>query len=228
MVNSLLDQLIAFDKKVISKNKLAKRQILVIGVDEVGRGCLAGPVVAAAASIPKFMNSKKQLEEFSRLNDSKQLTHEIRQTLDGLLKQTAHYGIGEASPKEIDEINILQASLLAMKRAVADLAEKLNDTSELLLLIDGNKQIPNLNYKQITVVKGDALSASIAAASIIAKVHRDQIMVDLSKEHPEYNWHKNKGYGSKHHRQALETHGPSIWHRRSFNLNPAKQLSLFS
>ena len=175
----------------------------VAGVDEAGRGPLAGPVVAAAVildtdNIPKG------------LADSKTLTEKRREALAPLIREAAKVGVGIASVDEIDALNILQASLLAMRRAVAALPRR-----PAACLVDGN-QDPRLPYRTELIVKGDAKSLSIAAASIIAKTARDRIMRDLAEIHPEYGWEANKGYGSAGHRVALERFGPTPHHRRSF------------
>lgn len=214
---SVLNSLLSFDQTVRSSYKSFASQITVIGIDEVGIGCLAGPVVAAAAILPPIEAKSKLAKSLTKLNDSKKIDHEIRKELAVILKEHAHFSIASASVEEIDEINILQAGLLAMKRAVLDLMAQLNGLSDVLLLIDGNKKIPQFSYEQMCVIQGDSQSASIAAASVIAKVFRDELMAELSSLHPEYLWHKNKGYGSSAHRQAISVHGLSTHHRRSFN-----------
>ncbi len=176
----------------------------VAGVDEVGRGPLCGPVVAAAvrldpAHIPEG------------LNDSKKLSPARREVLYDHLMATADVAIGAASVEEIDAINILQASHLAMIRAVAGLSAPPDH-----LLIDGNRLPRGLTIPAETIVKGDALSVSIAAASVVAKVWRDRIMVDLAQQHPGYGWERNAGYPTKDHLEALRNLGPTPHHRRSF------------
>ena len=176
----------------------------VAGVDEVGRGPLAGPVTAAAVllnwnDVPKG------------LNDSKKLTWEKRQELAGEIHRRADVSIAHASPSEIDDINILQASHLAMCRAVAGLG-----TCPDLVLIDGNLIPKNLTVSARAIVKGDARSLSIAAASIVAKVARDNLMVDLAQQYPVYGWDKNVGYATKAHLEGLKNHGATPHHRRSF------------
>jgi len=177
---------------------------LVCGVDEVGRGPLAGPVVAAAVilnvdNIP------------AGLNDSKKLTEKKRNILyERILDTAISVSIAEASVEEIDDINILQASLLAMRRAVLGLAPIATSA-----LIDGNKD-PGLNIPTETLIKGDRRSLSVAAASIIAKVFRDRLMKKLAEEHPEYGWDKNAGYGVPKHLGALKLVGTTRHHRRSF------------
>lgn len=183
----------------------------VAGLDEVGRGPLAGPVIAAAvildpANIP------------DGLNDSKKLSQSRREELFTLIKASSLVGIGEASVDEIDEINILQASMLAMRRALGNLP-----SDPIACLVDGNRD-PGLPFPTRCLIKGDALSLSIAAASIIAKVFRDKIMTELGESHPEYGWAQNAGYGVPHHLQALDAVGPSPHHRKTFQ--PVRRLLL--
>ena len=174
------------------------------GVDEAGRGPLVGPVVAAAVILPPDF----QLEG---INDSKKLSEKKREALFDVIKEHAvDYGIGMADHKEIDEMNILQATFLAMRRAV----EAMGVTPE-MVLVDGN-QDPKLGLPTRTVVKGDATSASIAAASILAKVTRDRILIDMDKEYPQYHFAKHKGYGTKDHYAQLMEHGMCPYHRRTF------------
>ncbi|WP_417317357.1 ribonuclease HII [Emcibacter sp.] len=176
---------------------------IVCGVDEVGRGPLAGPVVAAAVildpdNIP------------DGLNDSKKLSAKKREQLYEKILVSACFSFGEASVEEIDELNILRASLLAMQRAVAGLPRKPDHA-----LVDGN-QIPDLICPASCVIKGDGRSFSIAAASIIAKVKRDFFMKNLAEIHPEYGWERNAGYGTRQHMEALKLVGASPFHRKSF------------
>ena len=177
---------------------------MVCGVDEAGRGPLAGPVCAAAVILPKGL-------EIPGLNDSKKLTDKKRRELMPVIKEQAiAYGIGFASEEEIDEINILQATYLAMERAIEQLEGKAD-----FALIDGNRA-KDFGIPVRTVVKGDSLSASIAAASVLAKVTRDDIMLELAKEYPEYGFEVHKGYGTKQHYEALRAHGHCKIHRLSF------------
>lgn len=177
---------------------------LICGVDEAGRGPLAGPVCAAAVILPPHI-------EIPGLNDSKKLTDKRRRELFPIIKEQAvAYGIGLASHEEIDSINILQATYLAMERAIAQLQVKPE-----LALIDGNRT-KDFGIPVETVVKGDSLSASIAAASILAKVTRDDLMVTAAEEYPQYQFEIHKGYGTKAHYAALTAHGPSPIHRMSF------------
>ena len=177
---------------------------VICGVDEAGRGPLAGPVCAAAVILPDHL-------ELPGLNDSKKLSDKKRRELFPLIKEQAiAYGIGLASEKEIDEINILQATYLAMERAIAQLEGKAD-----LALIDGNRA-KDFGIPVKSVVKGDSLSASIAAASILAKVTRDDLMEQAALEHPGYGFEIHKGYGTKAHYAALTEKGPSPIHRMTF------------
>ena len=177
---------------------------VICGVDEAGRGPLAGPVCAAAVILPANL-------EIPGLNDSKKLTDKRRRELFPIIKEQAiAYGIGLASHEEIDEINILQATYLAMERALAQLSVKPD-----MALIDGNRA-KDFGIPVRTVVKGDSLSASIAAASILAKVTRDDLMLEAAKAYPQYQFDVHKGYGTKAHYAALTEHGPSPIHRMTF------------
>ncbi len=177
---------------------------LVAGVDEVGRGPLCGPVLAAAVRL-----DPERIPD--GLNDSKKLTARRREALFGAIMAVADVAVGEATVDEIDEMNILRASHLAMCRAVAGLAVKPQH-----LLIDGNMLPNDVTISAETVVKGDSRSLSIAAASIVAKVLRDRIMVDLAQQHPGYGWDRNAGYPTKDHLEALRNLGVTPHHRRSF------------
>lgn len=178
---------------------------IVCGVDEAGRGPLAGPVFAAAVILPKG-------HIVDGVNDSKKLSEKKRDMLyDKIIDECVCYSIGTASEKEIDEINILQATFLAMRRAVEGLEIKPQ-----FALVDGNRT-PILNGVEVeTVVKGDAKSASIAAASIIAKVSRDRYMLEMAEKYPEYHFEKHKGYGTKLHYEMIEQYGICELHRKSF------------
>lgn len=178
---------------------------IVCGIDEAGRGPLAGPVVAAAVVL-----DRKCIRKLKELNDSKQLTVKQREHMFDIILSRCQVGIGVASVTEIDAINILQASLLAMQRAQMDLAAHVD-----YALIDGNKA-PALTCHTRCVVKGDTLSYSIAAASVIAKVTRDRMMYALGAELPQYGFERHVGYSTPQHLQALRQHGPSHHHRRSF------------
>lgn len=179
----------------------------VAGADEAGRGCLAGPVVAAAVILPPGAH-------LPGLDDSKKLSPSAREALVPVIERVAlAVGIGQCSPAEIDHLNILWAALEAMRRAVHQLA-----LAPAYLLVDGNTAIPDAPCPQETVVKGDARSLSIAAASVLAKVTRDRIMVTLDADFPVYGWAGHKGYPTTSHYAALAEHGPSPHHRRSFRL----------
>lgn len=176
----------------------------ICGIDEAGRGPLAGPVCAAAVILPERL-------DIPGLNDSKKLTDKKRRELFPIIEEQAiAFGLGWASQEEIDEINILQATFLAMSRAV----EQLNIRPD-LALVDGNRA-PALDLPVETVVQGDSLSASIAAASVLAKVSRDDVMLRMAEEYPGYGFEVHKGYGTKAHYEALRKFGPSPIHRRTF------------
>ncbi|WP_313375995.1 ribonuclease HII [Chishuiella sp.] len=185
-----------------------------IGCDEAGRGCLSGPVVAAAVILgEKFENNV--------INDSKQLSEKKRNSLKSFIEENALYwAIGIVSPKEIDEINILNASFLAMHRAIDQL-----DCPKDLIIVDGNRFNAYHDIPYECIVKGDSKYMNIAAASILAKTYRDEYMEKIDKEFPEYNWKKNKGYPTKEHRAAIKEYGTTIYHRTTFKLLP-DQLSL--
>ena len=188
----------------IEKNKNNLNYKLIAGVDEVGRGPWAGPVYSAAV----ILDISKIPAE---INDSKKMSEKKRDEIYSRIVSEHHYSIGVADVNEIDELNILQASLLSMKRAITNL--HLNPD---FVLIDGVHR-PNLDIDSENIIKGDSKSLSIAAASIIAKVERDQFMKKIDEEYPCYNWKKNKGYGTKEHQNALNIHGISKHHRKSFS-----------
>lgn len=177
---------------------------IICGVDEAGRGPLAGPVYAAAVVLEKG-------QTIEGVNDSKKLSEKKRELLfNKIINECKDYSIGTASEKEIDELNILQATFLAMKRAVDGLSIKPD-----CALVDGN-QIPNLDCDVTTVVKGDAKSESIAAASILAKVSRDRYMLEMAEKYPQYGFEKHKGYGTKLHYEMIEKYGICDIHRKTF------------
>lgn len=184
------------------------------GCDEVGRGCLAGPVVAAAVILPSAYRN-------SWIQDSKKLSKQIREELFQEIKGAAlGWAIAEASVAEIDQINILQASFLAMERAIQQLPLVPEH-----LLIDGNRWKSSLPYPYTCVIKGDGKFAAIAAASILAKVYRDELMEKLAQDFPHYGWEQNAGYPTQKHREGIQSHGSCEWHRKSFQLL-SSQLSL--
>lgn len=197
------------------KSFFSKNVIVEAGCDEAGRGCLAGPVVAAAVILPRKFRHKA-------INDSKQLDKNSREELEPLIKKKAlAWAVAEVSSEEIDQINILNASFLAMHRAL----DQLQITPE-LLLIDGNRFNPYKNICHQCIIDGDALYLSIAAASILAKNHRDRIMREYSLRFPGYGWETNVGYPTPAHRKALRELGMTPLHRRSFHCIP-NQLELF-
>tara|TARA_Y100000741_G_scaffold255141_1_gene196623 strand:+ start:20 stop:601 length:582 start_codon:yes stop_codon:yes gene_type:complete len=177
---------------------------IIAGVDEVGRGSLIGPVYAAAVILNNSIDKKK-------LKDSKKISKINRENLEKYIKKNSYWAIGSASLKEIEKLNILNASLLAMKRAIKKLKKK-----PTLVLVDGNK-IPEIkNYKLKSIIKGDQKISEISAASIIAKVSRDRLITNLSKKFKKYNWSKNAGYGTKDHMIAIKNYGVTKFHRKTF------------
>lgn len=198
----------------MSLKRFEQKGRLEAGCDEAGRGCLAGPVVAAAV----ILDPTKPIQA---LNDSKQLSEAQRESLFPMIKERAlHWAIAEVSEREIEKINILNASILAMHRSL----EKLSIDPE-FILVDGNKFKPYGEIPHACIIKGDGKYQSIAAASILAKVHRDHLMVELDNLHPEYLWAKNKGYPTQQHRSAIAKLGATKHHRKTFRLLP-EQLSL--
>ena len=188
--------------------------LIEAGCDEAGRGCIAGPVVAAAVILPRTM-------DFPEFDDSKKLTEKQREKLRiKVLENASAYGVGIVSAEEIDKINILNASFLAMHRAI----DQLKIRPE-LLLIDGNRFNPYHGIKHQCIVGGDAKYQAIAAASILAKTTRDHIMEELDNQYPNYNWRQNKGYPTIEHKNAVAEFGMSPYHRKTFNMSI--QLKLF-
>lgn len=187
--------------------------VIEAGCDEAGRGCLAGPVVASAVIL-------KKESDFPELNDSKKLTEKKRMDLrEMIMREALAYGVGIVTAEEIDEINILNASFLAMHRALDQLSVRPE-----FLLIDGNRFNPYRDLKHVCIVGGDAKYQSIAAASILAKTTRDMMMVEYDAQFPMYNWKKNKGYPTLEHKQAIADYGICDLHRKTFNM--AIQLKL--
>lgn len=181
------------------------KEYIEAGCDEAGRGCLAGPVYAAAVILPKKFSHKL-------LNDSKQLTEEVRNELRPIIQEKAlAWAVASVDSEEIDRINILKASFKAMHLAVAALQQNPE-----LLLIDGNRFTPYLGISHHCVIGGDGIYASIAAASVLAKTYRDDHMVSLHEQYPQYDWHRNKGYGTRHHVAQLKEHGMTPHHRKTF------------
>ena len=190
--------------------------VVEAGCDEAGRGCLAGSVYAAAVIFPQgYANDE--------LNDSKQLTDKRRKQLREIIERDAlAWAVGIVTPEEIDKINILNASILAMHRALDQLTVRPE-----AVIVDGNRFKPYNKLPYATIVKGDGKYLSIAAASILAKTYRDDYMDKLAEEYPHYDWLGNKGYPTKKHREAIKIHGVTPYHRKSFNLLGDGQLSLF-
>ena len=193
--------------------------VIEAGCDEAGRGCLAGPVFAAAVVLPSDFSNEL-------LNDSKQLTERQRYGLREVIEREAvAWAVAECSPAEIDKYNILRCSIMAMQRALDKLAVRPGH-----IIVDGNRWNPYKYDGQVvaadTVVKGDATYMSIAAASILAKTYRDDRMKALAQEFPQYGWDKNMGYPAKAHRDAIRQYGPSPYHRMTFRLLPEEQLTL--
>ena len=184
---------------------------LEVGTDEAGRGCLSGPVVAAAVILP--VNFKHEL-----LNDSKQLSEYKREILRPIIeKEALAYGISFVHHNEVDQLNVLQASITGMQRSISNMK-----IIPEYIIVDGNKFKPFKDIPFKTIVKGDAKFMSIAAASILAKTYRDDFMEKIHKEFPVYNWKKNKGYPTKEHRKAIQEHGITKYHRKTFKLLPSQ------
>lgn len=187
---------------------------LECGTDEAGRGCLAGPVTAAAVILPEAF-------ENLILNDSKQLSKAKRELLKPIIERDAvSFAFAHVYPEEIDDINILNASILAMHKAIAGL-----QTAPKFISVDGNRFKPFANIPHETIIKGDSKLLNIAAASILAKTNRDAYMCQIHEEFPMYNWKQNKGYPTKEHREAIQKYGISPYHRKTFRLTP-QQLHL--
>lgn len=203
---------------MLQKNKFNPKKVKelpgpLIGIDEVGRGCLAGPVCAGVV----ILNDKFPVKHFL---DSKTLTEEKREALAKEIREHHHWALGWASVEEVDEINIRQATFLAMSRAVRTLEQKIKGQLNMktgTLLIDGRDRVSDLkDYQQLPIIKGDQHMRCISAASIIAKVARDQLMAELAKEFPVYGFEKHKGYATEVHRAAIESHKPTVHHRKTF------------
>lgn len=204
---ALFQELERLDGMRVFEKKYSPQYLQICGIDEAGRGPLAGPVVAGACILPEDA-------QILYLNDSKKLSAKKRELLyDEICEKAVAYSIGIASPQRIDEINILQATYEAMQQAVAGLS-----VTPDLLLVDAVR-IPDVPMKQVGIVQGDAKSVSIAAASILAKVTRDRMMLELDSAYPEYGFAKHKGYGSAMHIQAIKKYGPSPIHRKTFIKN---------
>jgi len=206
----------------LEKELTEKGYDAVIGIDEAGRGPLCGPVVAAATlcRISNFQFPISKQRELDLIRDSKKLSEKQREKVFDFIQENFHVGVGLCNHETIDRINILEASFLAMKKAVQDLQRNMKrETSGLknfIILVDGNKIIPNFSMEQKAVIGGDRIVKSISAASIIAKVTRDRLMMEMHKKYPQYGFDKHKGYGTKLHMAMLEEFGPCEIHRQSF------------
>ena len=232
MVNDLFHQ----EKKLLDRGFS-----YIIGIDEAGRGPLAGPVTAAAVMVRKSQipNPKSQKntnppvggqnsndKNWELIKDSKMLSAKQREKLYDFIQENFYVGVGICDHKTIDRMNILQATYLAMKEALTDLKNKTKHNifdEKIIILVDGNKQIPNLSLEQKAIINGDKIVKSISAASIIAKVTRDRIMLQMHQKYPEYCFDQHKGYGTKLHMAMLQKHGPCPIHRQSFQ--PVKILA---
>lgn len=211
---------------ILEKDFASQGFTYVIGTDEVGRGPLCGPVLACAAMFkdPNFEIPQEKQKQFDLIRDSKKLSEKQREQIFDFIHEHFHIGIGLCDHETIDRINILEASFLSMKKAIQDLKRKIEKADPIsykleaksCILVDGNKIIPNLTMEQYAVIGGDGISKSIAAASIVAKVTRDHMMMKLHEKYPQYGFDKHKGYGTKLHMDALESHGPCPIHRLSF------------
>lgn len=211
------------------EREIASREaVLVVGVDEAGRGPLCGPVVAGAVCYKNqnFVIPEGLEKEFSLIRDSKKLSEKKREELFDFIQEHFYVGIGIVHADTIDRINILEATFLAMKSAIASLKQQLTKNNQrvrdedLYVLVDGNQEIPNVSLRQETVVGGDGTVKSIAAASIIAKVTRDRMMAEYDRQYPQYGLAQHKGYGTKVHMDALRKYGPTPIHRMSFKPVP--------
>lgn len=210
------------------KELLAKGFEFVIGIDEAGRGPLAGPVVASAVYLKNrdLLADDFDEKELDLVRDSKKLSPKQREKVFDFVHEHFHVGVGICNQDTIDRMNILEASFLAMKEAVSDLRKNLEykiDEDKLVILVDGNKEIPNFSLRQFAVIGGDGIVKSISAASIVAKVTRDRIMLEAHEIYPEYDFDRHKGYGTKLHMEKIHKYGPCKIHRKSFE--PMKSLA---
>ena len=211
-------ELFDFDIEQLKKSKCN----FLIGTDEAGRGPAVAPVFAAAVCFKK--HSEEIIQKLNKLNDSKQITEKARLALYPLIKENAVYSIQTVDEAMIDRINILNATCEAMKNACMDVVRQLKTTC--IVLVDGNNKIRGYEFPQRTVIKGDAKSASIAAASILAKVERDNLLIKLDREFPMYGWKNNKGYLSQEHIKAIKKYGITKYHRKSFVRNILDNLNI--
>lgn len=218
-MKSDINKLIDFDKSF---------KFAIIGTDEAGRGSAVGAVFSSAVYFQKF--DKELTKALSKLNDSKQLSAKTREELYQIIKCETINSTAVKSVEEIEKNNILKASLSAMRDCVVEVAKQIKENENILVLVDGCYTIFDLAYKQKFVIKGDSLSASIAAASILAKVERDNYITMLSREYPQYNWQNNMGYLTKEHIEAIDKYGLTPYHRASFlekHFAKSSQLKLF-
>jgi ribonuclease HII len=215
----------------LEKSLLKRGFKLIIGIDEAGRGPLAGPVVAVATTARNYQLSIinyqiSNLKSWDLIRDSKLLSEKQRENIFDFIEENFYYGVGICDHKTIDRINILEATFLAMKKAITSLTKEISKSglskNKYIILVDGNKKIPNFSAEQKAIINGDKIVKSISAASIIAKVTRDRIMKEMHKKYPRYKFNQHKGYGTKLHIKLLRKHGPSAIHRRSFE--PVKTL----
>ncbi len=223
----------------LEKELLSKGYDFVIGIDEAGRGPLAGPVVACAAVIKNYELGIRnyEIKNLDLVRDSKTLSEKQRENIFDFIQKNFFVGLGLCNHETIDRMNILEASFLAMKKAVADLIrnkskvespassagrQKPKELEKIIILVDGNKKIPNFSMEQRAIVGGDKIVKSISAASIIAKVTRDRMMKEMHEKYPEYGFNKHKGYGTKFHVEAIQKNGPCKIHRKTFE--PVKSL----
>ncbi len=214
MIKSIKPTTFDFEKKLFEEG-----WEMIVGIDEVGRGPLAGPVVACAATLKDYSLEIKNYEKkkFDLIRDSKMLSEKQREKLFDFIKEYFYVGIGMCDHETIDRMNILEASFLAMKAALSSLNTNIkNQNAKIIILVDGNKKIPNLSKEQRAIVNGDKIVKSISAASIVAKVTRDRIMREMDEKYPNYGFHKNKGYGTRFHMDALRKCGPCEIHRKTF------------
>ncbi|OGI14788.1 MAG: ribonuclease HII [Candidatus Moranbacteria bacterium RIFCSPHIGHO2_01_FULL_54_31] len=213
-----------FEKELSLAGNDGQAPVFVIGVDEAGRGPLAGPVVAAAVWYKQadFTIPENLAKDFALIRDSKKLSEKQREKMFDVIQEHFSVGVGIVNAETIDRVNILQATFLAMRSAISELRRIMNQESGIMkenamyLLVDGNQEIPNCSYAQEAVISGDGIVKSIAAASIIAKVARDRIIEAYDTEYPGYGFAKHKGYGTKLHMDALRHLGPCPIHRMSF------------
>ncbi len=215
-----MNKLFDFDKKKL------KDFDYIIGTDEAGRGPGAGGVFAAAVCFNSF--DKSLIKSLNKINDSKQLSEKTREELFEIITANSIYSIHQGSVEEIEKYNILAVSLMQMNKACNDVISRLK-SENVITLVDGNKLIRNYSFPQKTIVKGDSKSASVAGASILAKVTRDRYMNELDKEFPQYGWAQNKGYMTKAHLDAVDKYGLCKYHRKKFfekHFETAQQLSL--